>query len=173
MDGFIAMPIYRRRRDRAGLRVAVLLAAIALAVPASSVTAQDSLGPILDAGARLLSPDEFKQELTQRMIVGPTPTGGTIELIYAPSGIVVGHGSAPAKFAATDPAQSTTRITGEWTIGGNGAVCTVLRVQYRWSMSSMTMAPRCQYWFKSGDRYFLSDSDIDRQAKVLVRTIKP
>ncbi len=34
------------------------------------------------------------------------------------------------------------------------------------------LPPRCQYWFKLGDKYFLSDSDSDRSAKVLSRTVK-
>ena len=34
------------------------------------------------------------------------------------------------------------------------------------------LPPRCQFWFKLGDTYFLSDSDTDRSAKVLSRTIK-
>jgi hypothetical protein len=39
--------------------------------------------------------------------------------------------------------------------------------------ASATLPRRCQYWFKVGDRYFLSDSDTDRQARVFARTIKP
>jgi hypothetical protein len=151
--------------------VVVLLVTIAMAVLAPSAAAQVSLGQILDAGAKLLSPDEFKQELVQRKIVGPTPTGGTIELLYAPGGNVVGTGLAPARFLPSDRKQGETDIRGEWKIGNNGAVCTVLRIVHQSSVPSMQMAPRCQYWFKSGDQYFLADSDIDREAKVLIRTI--
>jgi hypothetical protein len=39
--------------------------------------------------------------------------------------------------------------------------------------SATTLPPRCQYWFKLGDVYFLADSDTDRRAKVLRRTLKP
>jgi hypothetical protein len=36
----------------------------------------------------------------------------------------------------------------------------------------VVFAPRCQVWFKHGEQYFLSDSDTDRRARVLLRTVK-
>ena len=38
--------------------------------------------------------------------------------------------------------------------------------------TGVVLPPRCQFSFKLGDKYFLSDSDTDRSAKVLSRTIK-
>ncbi len=36
----------------------------------------------------------------------------------------------------------------------------------------VNLPPRCQFWFKRGDQYFLSDSDSDRSARVLHRSVK-
>lgn len=36
----------------------------------------------------------------------------------------------------------------------------------------VTLPARCQVWFKYADQYFLSDSDSDRSARVLRRTLK-
>ena len=40
------------------------------------------------------------------------------------------------------------------------------------STPSVALPMRCQYWFKLDDKYFFADSDPDRSAKVLSRTIK-
>jgi hypothetical protein len=39
-----------------------------------------NLGELLDAGAKKLSAEEFREELVQRLIVGPTATGGSLRL---------------------------------------------------------------------------------------------
>ena len=56
-----------------------LLLGIALVLWTSLAGAQSNLGELLDAGARMLSPEEFKREVVQRSLVGPTPTGGTLK----------------------------------------------------------------------------------------------
>jgi len=50
---------------------------------------QTNLGELLDAGAKPLSAAEFKEVVVQRMIFGPTPTGG------AASSHVCGHRCDP------------------------------------------------------------------------------
>ena len=47
-----------------------------------------------------------------------------------------------------------------------------MRVQASGSPVGTFLPFRCQFWFKYKEQYFLSDSDTDRQARVLVRTIK-
>ena len=134
--------------------------------------AQSTVGELLDAGARKLSVDEFKQELVQRVIVGPSPTRGTLEILYSGSGLVQGVGTPPG--FSTVGRESL--VSGHWTIGENGTVCTSMRIsgQPGGNPTGMggSLAPRCQFWFSLGDKYFLSDSDDDRSAKVLSRTIK-
>jgi hypothetical protein len=58
----------------------------ALLLCAPICIAQSNLGELLDAGGRMLSPDEFKQELVQRLVVGPTPTGGLLRSCTYPAG---------------------------------------------------------------------------------------
>ena len=153
--------------------VAMLAVGIAASIPEHAAAAEaENLGQILDAGARLLSPEEFKENLVQRTIVGPTTSGGTIELLYSPNGRVVGTGFAPGRQIPYDREGVRTGIGGEWKIGERAAICTTLRFG-RPTEKGILLAPRCQFWFVSGDKYYLADSDTDRQAKVLVRTIKP
>ena len=70
-----------------------LLLAFTLLLWIPLAIAQSNLGELLDAGAKKLTPEEFRQELVQRMIVGPTPTGGVIEVMFTTSGMVQGTGT--------------------------------------------------------------------------------
>jgi hypothetical protein len=143
---------------------------------AALATAQNNLGALLDAGATRLSAEDFRKQLVQRAIVGPTPAGLMLELIYTVNGIVEGSGTLA--MGASTPS-SRARVSGEWKIDENARICTSMKFSYVGGGSSIIGAgggylpPRCQYWYKLGDKYFLSDSDTDRSAKVLSRTIKP
>jgi hypothetical protein len=133
---------------------------------ASLAAAQSNLGTLLDAGAKKLSPEEFKEELVLRTIVGPTATGGSLEVMYANSGVIQGIGNYGAVPIAP--------ISGEWKVD-DGRICTSMRIGVSpgGAASGLVMLPpRCQFWFKYNEAYFLSDSDSDRSAKVLRRTVK-
>jgi hypothetical protein len=142
----------------------------ALLLWARLAMAQNNLGELLDAGAKMLSADEFKQELVQRVIVGPTLAGGSLEVMYQTNGLIQGTGFHSK---ATIPQPAT--VSGEWTIDDNGRVCTSMRLTGGGGggfVSGIILPPRCQLWFKYAEQYFLSDSDSDRSARVLRRTVK-
>jgi hypothetical protein len=131
--------------------------------------AQSNLGELLDAGAKKLTPEEFRQELVQRVIVGPTQTGGSLEVIYTTTGSVQGSGTYTRGFAMTSP------VSGDWMIDGDGRICTSMRIGAGpggGMTSTVSLPSRCQFWFKVADQYFLSDTDSDRRARVLSRTVK-
>jgi hypothetical protein len=138
--------------------------AFALLLGAPFAVAQSNLGELLDAGAKKLSTEEFKEEVVQRVIVGPTATGGNLEVMYAHSGVIAGRGAAvPGANSVLAP------ISGEWTTDDNGRVCTSMRIG---SNPGLMLPPRCQFWFKYTEEYFFSDSDSDRRARVFRRTVK-
>ena len=142
----------------------------ALLLSAQLATAQNNLGELLDAGAKRLSVEEFKEELVQRVIVGPTPAGGTLEVMYQSNGLIQGTGMYSK---ATIPQAGT--IFGEWTIDDNGRICASMQVTGSGGGGygqGVTLPRRCQFWFKNGEQYFLSDYDSDRGARVLRRTLK-
>jgi len=152
---------------------AVLLAASALAISCSDAWAQSNLGELLDQGAKKLSAHEFRVEVVQQIVVGPTATGGTLEIMYTPNGMIQGTGTAPI---FQRPMTTTSTVNGEWTIDDQDRICASMRIIMSGGASpssSFVLPPRCQFWFKLGDVYFPSDSDSDRRAKVLSRTLKP
>ncbi len=142
---------------------------LALLLLAPLAQGQSNLGELLDTGAQKVSAEEFRREIVLRPIVGPTPTGATIELMYVANGSIVGMGSV----VAANSQVTNTAFSGEWTIDDAGRICASMKTSAPFGGASAVLPPRCQTWFKSGDAYFISDSDSDRRAKVLRRTIMP
>lgn len=142
-----------------------------LSVP-SLARAQNNLGDVLDAGATKISAEEFRRELVQRTIVGLTPTGGVFEIVFMSNGAIAGSGTA----SRSSPVQ--TGLGGEWKVDDRERICTTMRATSGMlgggplQSPSLNLPTRCQYWFKVGEKYFLSDSDSDRQERVVQRTVK-
>jgi len=139
-------------RSGSWLMIAMLVAPTALA--------QSTLGEVLDAGGKMLSSAEFRQEVVGRPVSGMA-AGTRLELFYVDDGRLSGAGFRTILGGATGGA-NTFAISGSWNVDSNQRVCTSLRVD---------LPAQCQYWFKEGDIYFLSDSDWDRQTKVVRRSV--
>jgi len=149
-----------------------MLLGAALLLCAPLAVAQNNLGELLDAGAKVMSAEEFKREVVQRMIVGPTASGGSIEVMYTANGSIAGTGTPV--MAPTAQYGRGLPVSGEWKIDDNERICTSMRI----SMSAgapgtVALPPRCQVWFKYRDEYFIADTDTDRRARVFRRTVQP
>ncbi len=156
-------------REKAVPLTTKLASAFALLLWVPLAMAQNNLGELLDAGAKQLTVEEFKEQVVQRMIVGPTATGARLEVMYTANGMVQGTGGmAPSQIALAE-------VSGDWTMGDNGRICTSMRIGGAGGaggQSGVILPPRCQFWFKLADQYYLSDSDSDRRTRVLRRTLK-
>src|SRR5215470_16213230 len=73
-----------------------VLLGLALLLFAPFAVAQNNLGELLDAGAKKISPDEFRQDVVHRTLVGPTLSGAQLELMFASSGVLQGRTQADA-----------------------------------------------------------------------------
>jgi hypothetical protein len=154
-------------REKTVPLTAKLLSALAFLLWASLAAAQSKLGQLLDVGAKSLSAEEFKEEVVQRSLVGPTTGGLTLEVLYATSGVISGKGTNYLTGAAT------VEVNGEWKIDDSGKICTTMRLAGpTFGPAGVVLPPRCQFWFKYQDQYFVSDSDTDRSTRVLRRTLK-
>ena len=143
-----------------------LLLGLALWLWVPFAVAQNNLGELLDAGARKLSAEEFKKELVQHTIVGTTPAGTRIELMYASSGVIQGRSDAGGAAVNVPTMSFITPIDGVWNIDESGRICASMVI-------GRNLLPlRCQSWFKYKEDYFVADSDSDRYVKVLRRSVK-
>ena len=111
---------------------------------------------------RCCLPKEFERDLVQTVLVGPMASGGSLEIIYLTDGSLQGAGRSPL-FPFSQP---NAPIFGQWKIDDKERVCAVMRI------GELPLAARCQFWLKYDQKYYLSDSDSDRSAKVLLRTVK-
>lgn len=153
---------------RPNLRVMVLAALLGAAVLAGAQAPPTSvarkLGEVLDQGARRLSAKDFVDDVVQRNLWGQTPAGGQMEFMYAPGGTIAG-------LMTTYPTIVRYNLAGEWAIETGDRICTATRV-VGLNMSA-SVDRRCQYWYKLGDTYYVSDSDSDRSARVIWRKFVP
>jgi hypothetical protein len=145
--------------------------AMAASLGLSPAAAQTTVGDLLDAGAKALPADKFREEVVQRMVVGPTPSRGTLEVMYTASGTITGQGTHPNSNFATP-------VSGQWTVDEAGRICSSMRIgegdagHAAGVPLTVVLPPRCQTWFKYGNQYFIADSDSDRSARVFSRTLK-
>ena len=155
------------------VRLPSVLLGLMLVLFAPVANAQNNLGELLEAGGKKLSAQDFQEQLVQRMLVGPTAAGLNVEMIYSTHGSVVGGGTAPWGTGRTG-------LSGQWRVDGSGKICTSMIIggvaaaggPALGASGAVILPERCQSWYKLGERYFLSDSDIDRTARVLPRTVK-
>jgi hypothetical protein len=148
-----------------------LLAVLGLGLVLAPVIAgaQSTLGELLDAGAKKITPAEFKRDVIQRTVVGPTNTGAPLEVMYAANGSIAGVGGNPLDTSGSY--RQNVPVSGAWTIDDAERICTAMQIAP--PQGGVTTLPqRCQYWFKLGDAYYISDSDVDRHTKVLRRSVK-
>jgi hypothetical protein len=156
----------RNARQWVSLLVAWLAVLWTPLVPA----AVSNLGELLDSGAIILSPEDFRNELVGHVIVGPAQSAiGLLELVYLENGMLVGKGTS-TRMAAF----ATAEINGTWKTDADGKrICTSMRMGGAMgAVNGVELPSRCQVWFKFADRYFVADSETDRSAKVLDRTVK-
>ena len=131
---------------------------------ASIVAPQQNLGALLDAGAKRVSAEEFRRNIVRRKMVGPPVTGGRMDIVYATDGSVSGRGTHPIRQVVVIPAS----IAGKWTIDESARVCTT-----EMKIGEVDLPNRCEFWFKLGEIYYVSESDTDRQAYAFPRTPNP
>jgi hypothetical protein len=128
----------------------------------TSAGSQPTLGEILDRGGRRITADDFRRDLVGTSVSGLTATGHQIDLIYLDGGTVRGAGRVTIYQGAAGGGYA---VEGAWTIDELDRVCVSMRY------GNAVLPTRCQFWFKDDQAYFLSDSDSDRSARVLRRTV--
>jgi hypothetical protein len=140
---------------------------VLLLTPATLALAQATLGELLDAGGERVSVEEFKRDLVGRTMVGPgNPSGTTVqEIVYLDNGEIVGVGANTMMSGRFAP-NVQYGIRGSWKVGEPARICASMNA------GGVMLPDRCQYWYRFDGRYYQSDSDFDRSARVLPRTIK-
>ena len=133
----------------------LLLAALTLAAPHAFA---QTLGEILDKGAKKLTPEAFRSEIVGKALTGPGQQAGAVTDVTFGADVVTGIGG---RAGAPNP------YRGPWKVAPSGEVCADITFEVnRVSRTS------CNYWFKLGDIYYISASDTDRATPAYERAPK-
>lgn len=138
---------------------------LALMFGVYDASAQTNLGELLDAGATKMSTNEFRRDLVDKVLVGPGPSGNALELVYLNDGQIQGVGANTMMGGEFAP-NVQYGVRGSWTVQDTAKICASMWI------GRVTLPAHCQYWYSFDGRYYQSDSDSDRSARVLPRTIK-
>src|SRR5262249_45157191 len=91
---------------------------------------------------------------------------GSMELVYLSAGSIQGVASS-TPFSGRFSPGARAGLQGSWAIDDQQRICTSMR------MGGVVLAPRCQFWYAYDKRYFISDSDSDRSARVSTFALQP
>jgi hypothetical protein len=142
-----------------------LILPLALGLWSTATAAQTNVGELLDAGAKPLSAAEFREQIAQHIVSGALRSGTDMEIMYARSGVLIGEAWNRGDYRRLN-------IGGEWKIDDKDRVCASINFGGGGYTGQIRLPVGCEFWFKLGDKYFVADSDYDRDAKAVVRTLK-
>lgn len=121
---------------------------------ASSIATAETLGDVLDKGAKKVSPKDAVEVFVTGVLHGKTSSGGAVEVIYKTDGTFTGS-------VAGNPFSDAT-----WRINGD-RVC----ADYWLPAYNLSKKDVCVYWFRVGNTfYYTNESDSDRGQEVTMRT---
>ena len=123
----------------------------------TAALAQTTLGELLDSGGRKLSREEVMATVGGGNFGGPTKDGGQFLANYKADGSLSGFGRSPQG--------NTGPVNGTWAVDDSGKMCASYSVGGR-------RASDCAFVYKGGLDYYVCDSDADKSAPVLKRTLK-
>lgn len=132
---------------------------ILLGLISTASLAQNSLGDLLNGGAKKLSKDAVKSALGGAHVSGKSVSDADTEYDYKPDGYFSGNLKASDGWY--------TGVVGSWTVGENGKLCG------EWTLSGNSKRfSGCGFLYTMGDQLYYVESDSDKSAKIYKRVIK-
>ena len=140
-------------------RNASLVGMIGIVTFTANVAAQNTLGELLDAGAKKLSKEEIQSTFNGTHSTGKTATGASGEFEFKADGTYHGVVQTP---------QGNAGIMGTWTAAAGDKLC----VEWTPVGRGASKGGGCGFYYVLAGDYYLSESDSDRSVRVLKRTLK-
>lgn len=132
---------------------------ILLGLTSATALAQNSLGDLLDGGAKKLSKDAVKSTLGGARVTGKSVTGADTEYDYKADGYFSGNLQASDGFR--------TGAVGKWTVDESGKFCA------EWTLTTNSKRfSGCGFLYAKGDELYYVESDSDKAAKIYKRVVK-
>jgi len=134
-----------------------LVVSLILSGLTSVALAQNSLGDLVDGGAKKLSKDAVKSTLGGAHVSGKAVSGADTEYDYKADGYFSGN------LKAVDGTVSG--VVGTWTVDESGKWCG------EWTAYNKRFTG-CGFFYAKGDELYYVESDSDKSAKIYKRVIK-
>jgi len=134
--------------------------AVVFGLASAQALAQNTLGELLDMGAKKLSKEEVVTALSGASLSGETKEGASFKVDYKADGTYSGS------FVSPQNKRNGTTF-GTWTAADTGKICIDGSIR----LYEVQPQKSCQFYFKNGDQYYISPSDTDRSAAVQKRAI--
>ena len=132
---------------------------ILLGVTGTAAFAQNSLGELLDGGAKKLSKDSVNSTLSGARVSGKSVSGADTEYDYKADGHFSGN------LNTSDGWRSG--AVGTWTVDESGKLCS------EWTLTANSKRFNgCGFLYANADQLYYVESDTDKSAKIYKRVIK-
>jgi len=132
---------------------------ILIGLTSTAALAQNSLGELLDAGAKKLSKEAVQSALSGAHVSGKSTSGAATEYFYKADGYFSGNlqNSEGWKSGAV----------GTWSVDNSGKLCS------EWTLTVNSKKLKgCGFIYAKADEYYYTESDSDRTAPIYKRVIK-
>jgi hypothetical protein len=132
---------------------------ILLGLTSTTAFAQNSLGDLVDGGAKKLSKDAVKSALGGAHVSGKAVSGADTEYDYKPDGYFSGNLKTSDGWF--------TGVVGNWTVDESGKWCS------EWTLTvNSKRFNGCGFLYAKGDQLYYVESDSDKTAKIYKQVIK-
>src|SRR5882724_511714 len=126
---------------------------ILIGLTSTAALAQNSLGELLDAGAKKLSKEAVQSALSGAHVSGKSTSGAATEYFYKADGYFSGNlqNSEGWKSGAV----------GTWSVDNSGKLCS------EWTLTVNSKKLKgCGFIYAKADEYYYTESDSDRTAPI-------
>ena len=125
----------------------------------TSALAQNSLGDLLDGGAKKLSKEAVQSAISGAQVSGTSTTGAATDYHYTADGKFSGN--------LRNSEGWTTGTVGTWSVDESGRLCS------EWVlMKNSKRFKGCGFLYAKADQYYYVESDSDKAAKIYKYVIK-
>jgi hypothetical protein len=136
-----------------------LIGSLILSGLTSVALAQNSLGDLVDGGAKKLSKDAVKSTLGGAHVSGKAVSGADTEYDYKADGYFSGN--------LKDARGWSSGAVGNWTVDESGKLCS------EWTLTANSKRlSGCGFLYAKGDELYYVESDSDKTAKIYKRVVK-
>ena len=141
------------------IRCSLVAGLTLLALTSTAALAQNSLGDLLDGGAKKLSKEAVQSALSGAQVSGKSTTGADTEYEFKPGGSFSGN--------LQNSEGWRTGVVGTWSVDEGGKLCS------DWTLAKNSKKFKgCGFLYAKADQYYYSESDSDRSAPIYKRVIK-